>query len=214
MGGVSRRLLRNVWLAALSIGGTSVLYLAIGGPTVQRLSVATAYVGLVLLAATLLVGPLRERMGRATPVSVSLRRDIGIWAAFGGLVHTVVGLQVHMRGEIVRYFVPDAAIGGLTKSAIAFLAANYAGVAATMLLVLLLAISNDVALRALGSARWKRIQRLNYLLFALVVAHGALYLVVDRASWALIVLFVVIVAATCQIQLEGRQSRERLIRRP
>ena len=214
MEGVSRRLRRNAWLAALSLGGTCVLYPAIDGPPVQRLSVATAYVGLVLLAATLLVGPLRERMGRATPVSVGLRRDIGIWAAFGGLVHTIVGLQVHMRGEIVRYFVPDAAIGGLTKSAIAFLSANYTGLAATMLLLLLLAISNDVALRALGTARWKRIQRLNYLLFALVVTHGALYLAVDRTSWALIVLFVVIVAVTLHIQLKGRRSRERSIRRP
>ena len=214
MGGFSRRVLRNVWLAALSLGGTSVLYLAIDGPPVQRLSVATAYVGLALLAVTLLVGPLRERTGRPTPVSVSLRRDIGIWAAVGGLVHTVVGLQVHMRGEIVRYFVPDAAIGGLTKSAIAFLAANYTGLAATMLLLLLLVISNDAAMRALGTARWKRIQRLNYLLFALVVTHGALYLAVDRASWALIVAFVLIVAVTCQIQLQGRRSRERSIRSP
>ena len=214
MEGVSRRLLRNAWLAALSLGGTCFLYLVIDGPPVQRLSVATAYVALVLLAATLLVGPLRERMGRVTPVSVSLRRDIGIWAAFGGLVHTIVGLQVHMRGEIVRYFIPDAAIGGLTKSAIAFLAANYTGVAATTLLLLLLAISNDIALRALGTARWKRIQRLNYLLFALVVIHGALYLAVDRASWALIVLFVVIAALTLHIQLQGRRSRARSIRSP
>jgi len=214
MGGVSRRLLRNVWLAGLSIGGTFVLYLAIGGPPVQRLSIATAYVGLVLLAATLVVGPLRERMGRANPASVGLRRDIGIWAAFGGFVHTVVGLQVHMRGDIVRYFIPDAAIGGVTKSAIAFLAANYIGLAATMLLLLLLAVSNDVALRALGTVRWKRIQRLNYLLFALVVTHGVLYLAVDRASWVLIVAFVLIVAITCQIQLQGRRSRERLTRGP
>src|SRR5687768_6144159 len=205
-------MLRNAWLALLSFGGTSVLYLAIDGPPVQRLSVATAYVGLALLAATLLVGPLRERMGRSNPVSVNLRRDIGIWAAFGGLVHTVVGLQVHMRGEIVRYFLPDAAMGGVTRSAIAFLAANYTGLVATMLLLLLLAISNDVALRALGTARWKRIQRLNYLLFALVVTHGVLYLAVDRASWVLIVAFVLIVAITCQIQLQGRRSRERLTR--
>ncbi|HYN80301.1 MAG TPA: ferric reductase-like transmembrane domain-containing protein [Gemmatimonadaceae bacterium] len=212
MRGVSRRLLRNVSLAALFLGGTSVLYLAIDGPPAQRLSVATAYVGLLLLAATLLVGPLSDRSGRATPVSTNLRRDIGIWAAIGGLMHTVVGLQVHMRGQVVRYFVPDTEMGALSKGAIAFLSANYTGLAATLLLVLLLAISNDLALRSLGTARWKRIQRLNYLLFALVVVHGALYLAVDRATWRLILPFVLIVAVACQIQLQGRRSRASGIR--
>ena len=52
-----------------------------------------------------------------------------------GIVHTVVGLQVHMRGEIARYFLPDAG-RALSKSTLAFLTANYTGLAATLLLAL------------------------------------------------------------------------------
>jgi len=179
------------------------------GPPAQRLSLATAYVGLAFLAATLVVGPLNERRQRAHPVSTNLRRDIGIWAAMGGIVHTIVGFQVHMGGEIVRYFVPDAGAIAASKSAIAFLLANYTGLGATLLLVVLLAISNDLALRKLGPGPWKRIQRLNYVLFGLVVAHGVLYLAVDKASWVLIVPFMLLVVLVSQIQMQGRLSRAR-----
>lgn len=207
MRAASRRVVRHVALAALFAGGSLVLYAIIGNaPPMQRLSVATAYVGLGFLAATLLVGPLNERSGRPNPVSTNLRRDIGIWAAIGGIVHTVFGLQVHMRGDIARYFVPDAG-HALSKSTIAFLTANYTGLAATLFLVVLLAISNDVALRTLGTTRWKRVQRLNSLLFALVAAHGALYLAVDRASWLLIVPFILIVAIVAQIRIPRSFSR-------
>jgi sulfoxide reductase heme-binding subunit YedZ len=39
----------------------------------------------------------------------------------------------------------------------------------------LLAISSDLALRRLKAGRWKWLQRLNYVLFALVVAHAFFY---------------------------------------
>lgn len=194
-------------LAALFAGGTVVLYAIVGDASpMQRLSVATAYAALGFLAATLLVGPFNERRGRPNPVSTNLRRDIGIWTALGGMAHTIFGLQVHMRGEIARYFLPHAG-PALSKSTLAFLAANYTGLAATLLLVMLLAISNDVALRTLGTTRWKRIQRWNSLLFALVAAHGALYLAIDRASWLLIVPFILIVALVAQIRLPRSFSR-------
>jgi sulfoxide reductase heme-binding subunit YedZ len=184
---------------------------ALGGdaPPAQRMSIATAYVGLGFLGATLLVGPLNERRRRPNPISTNLRRDIGIWAAIAGILHTLVGFQVHMRGEIVRYFLPDAGGGRISKSLIAFLSANYTGLAATLLLMLLLSISNDLALRTLGTARWKRIQRLNYLLFALVAAHGVLYLAVDKASWILIAPFGIVVGLVSLIQIQGRLSRGR-----
>jgi len=172
----------------------------------QRLSIASAYAALGFLAATLLVGPFKERRGRPNPVSTNLRRDIGIWAALGGIAHTVFGLQVHMRGEIARYFLPEAG-RGLSKNTLAFLAANYTGLVATLLLLLLLAISNDVALRTLGTIRWKQIQRWNSLLFALVAAHGALYLAVDKASLFLIVLFIVLVAIVAQIRIPRSFAR-------
>jgi sulfoxide reductase heme-binding subunit YedZ len=211
--GAARRLLRHLSLAALFFGGTLLVYALVReGPPAQRLSVATAYVGLAFLAATLVVGPLNERRQRPNPVSTNLRRDIGIWAALGGIAHTIVGFQVHMGGEIVRYFVPDASAMAVSKSAIAFLLANYTGLGATLLLVVLLAISNDLALRKLGPGRWKRIQRLNYVLFGLVVAHGVLYLAVDKASWVRIVPFILLVVFVSQVQMQGRLSKARVLR--
>ena len=46
----------------------------------SKASFATAYPALVLLAATLLVGPLNLIRKRPNPTSIDLRRDAGIWA--------------------------------------------------------------------------------------------------------------------------------------
>lgn len=207
MRAASLRIVRHVVLAAVFAVGALVLYAIVGdAPPMQRLSIATAYAGLGFLAATLLVGPFNERRGRPNPVSTNLRRDIGIWAAIGGIAHTVFGLQVHMRGELARYFIPDAG-SALSKSTLAFLSANYTGLAATLLVGLLLGISNDVALRTLGTTRWKRVQRWNSLLFALVVAHGTLYLAVEKASWILVVPFILVVALVAWVRIPRSFSR-------
>ena len=207
MRSASRRIVRHVVLAALFAVATLLLYSIVGAaPPMQRLSIATAYAGLGFLAATLLVGPFNERRGRPNPVSTNLRRDIGIWAAIGGIAHTIFGLQVHMRGEIARYFIPDAG-SAPSKSTLAFLSANYTGLAATLLFALLLGISSDVALRTLGTTRWKRVQRWNSLLFGLVALHGALYLVVDKASWFLVVPFILVVALVARVRIPRSFSR-------
>jgi hypothetical protein len=44
-----------------------------------------------------------------------------------------------------------------------------------VIVVGLLAVSNDIALSTLKAKRWKRLQRLNYALFGLVVAHAIFY---------------------------------------
>jgi methionine sulfoxide reductase heme-binding subunit len=50
--------------------------------------------------------------------------------------------------------------------------ANYTGLAATLLLVFLVALSNDFSLKRLSAPWWKRLQRWNNALFALVLVHG------------------------------------------
>ena len=205
--------MRHAVLAGIFFCATFAIYVgAADGPRAQRLSIATAYVALGFLATTLLLGPFNHLRGRANPVSTSFRRDVGIWSAIGGVVHTIIGLQVHMGGDMIRYFIPEGGRGGPSRSTIAFVAANYTGLIATLIVALLLAISNDLALRTLGTARWKRIQRLNYLLFALVAVHGALYLAVDRASLLRIVPFVIVTALVATIQIQGRISKARALR--
>jgi sulfoxide reductase heme-binding subunit YedZ len=137
----------------------------------SQFTVATGYVALGLLAFTLLIGPANLLLRRPNPVSTYLARDVGTWAAVFSIVHVFVGLQVHARlRDFLNYFVADGR--PLTNS---FGLGNWTGLAATVIVVGLFATSSNLALRKLKARRWKRIQRLNYALFALVIAHAFFY---------------------------------------
>lgn len=145
-------------------------------PFMARFTTATGYVALGLLALTLLLGPANLLLRRRNPVSSYLRRDAGIWTAIVSVVHVIVGFQVHgppapLGERMLRYFfAPDGS--PLTN---AFGLGNWTGLAATVIVVGLLAISSDFALRKLKPRTWKWLQRLNYALFALVIAHAIYY---------------------------------------
>ena len=138
----------------------------------RPLTTATGYVGLVLLASTLLVGPANRLMRRATPLSMDWRRDLGIWTAIVSLAHVALGFQVHEGGRWLAYFVSAETSAPRLN---AFILANYTGLAATAILLVLAAISNDAALQRLRAGAWKRLQRLSFAAFALVVVHTVLY---------------------------------------
>jgi sulfoxide reductase heme-binding subunit YedZ len=140
----------------------------------RRYSTATGYVATVLLGLTLLIGPANLALRRRNPVSGYLRRDVGIWTAIVSVVHVVFGLLVkHGDGQVLGFFFrPGDRSRILTNS---FGLANWAGLFAVLIAAGLAAISSDVALRKLKAKRWKRLQRLNYALFALVILHALLY---------------------------------------
>lgn len=170
----SRRVLRHVLLGLLAAAVVGVVYRLTPPPDWHhRLSMGTAYAGLGMLAWTLLAGPWRTLRGRANPVSFDLRRDVGIWAGLLAVAHTAVGLTVHLRGRMWMYFFKR--LHPLAFQSSAFGAANYTGLVAAVLFVMLVAISNDVSLRALGSVRWKRWQRWAYPAAILTVVHGVLF---------------------------------------
>jgi hypothetical protein len=77
--------------------------LAEASPLKQRLSLGTSYVALVLLAASLVIGPFNLMVKGSSPVSTYLRRDVGIFASLFALFHVILGLQVHFAGDIARY---------------------------------------------------------------------------------------------------------------
>ncbi len=146
--------------------------------TVARLTVATGYVATGLLALTLLIGPANLLLRRRNPVSSYLRRDAGMWTAIFSVVHVIYGLQAQGRlRNALDYFVVDGR--PLTNS---FGLGNWTGLAATMIVVGLLALSSDFALRKLQARPWKRLQRLNYALVALVIAHALFYGALMRTS--------------------------------
>lgn len=169
-----------------------------------KASMAFGYASLALLALSLAIGPWRVLRGRPNPVSSDLRRDVGIWCALLALAHVATGLAVHMGGRAWLYFIAPPERRHLIPLRLdGFGLANYTGLVATIILSLLLAISNDRALRRLGTHRWKSVQRLNYLAAALVALHGVVYAYIDKRSIGFIVLLLVLVAIAAALQLAG-----------
>ncbi|MGH2588183.1 MAG: ferric reductase-like transmembrane domain-containing protein, partial [Dehalococcoidia bacterium] len=143
------------------------------GLSARRFTVASGYVALVLLGLTLLVGPVNLLLRRRRPVSNYLARDVGTWAAVFSVVHVIYGVEVHgglTLSGVLNMFILDGS--PLTNS---FGLANWTGLAATVIVVGLLAISSNFALRKLRARTWKNLQRLNYALFALVIVHAFFY---------------------------------------
>ena len=168
---------RHVALAAASGALMAAVYASLGFPAVMfGLSMASGYVGLLALAVVLIVGPLNVLRGRPNPVSTDLRRDLGIWAAILGLIHVATGIQVHFPGRFWLYFLnPPDRPHRLPIRTDLFGFANFTGLGATVIVLLLLVLSNDASLRALGARRWKAWQRWNYGYAALVIVHTAAY---------------------------------------
>ena len=101
-----RRLLQHLLLGFGSVALTVIfMHLFPKRDLISRLSIGTAYPALFLTAITLLLGPFNVLLRKLNPVSFDLRRDFGIWAGICALVHTAVGLNVHLRGKMWLYFV-------------------------------------------------------------------------------------------------------------
>lgn len=188
--------------------------------TMFGLSMASGYVGLLAVSIVLILGPWNVVRNRPNPVSTDLRRDLGIWAGVLGLVHVVTGLQVHFRGRMWLYFLdPSGRPHPVPLRHDLFGLANFAGLGATLVLLMLLALSNDLSLRALGARRWKSLQRWNYAYLALVIAHTAAYQVVTERARLYVALSVAMVGVVIAAQLAGirlnvLRSRKSASRKP
>jgi sulfoxide reductase heme-binding subunit YedZ len=162
---------------------------------------ATAYAGLILLAASLWIGPLNVLRQRPNPVSFDLRRDIGIWTGILAILHTGIGLTVHLRGRMWMYFFKTLHPLQLQDTPFGF--ANFTGLAAALLFLMLLAISNDLSLRTLKTRRWKNLQRWTYAAFVLTAAHGILYQLVEKRHLPWVLVFTALMIAVATIQIFG-----------
>ena len=204
-----RRLGRNVGILAVALVVHLVVMRAVASPDgrqmIYRLSMATGYVSVVLIAWAMLIGPWRVRRGRPAPASTDLRRDVGIWGAIFGLAHVVTGLQVHFGGKFWKYFIYPDGDHRIPLRHDLFGFANWTGLAAGLVLVLLLAISNDASLRALGTRRWKSWQRSTYWAAALTVAHALAYQVETRHLGRWIAALVLVTLVVLVMQLDGRR---------
>jgi DMSO/TMAO reductase YedYZ heme-binding membrane subunit len=205
-----RILFHHLPLALVCGASLFTLYSVLDSDDVKfRLSMATGYLGLVLLGATLVTGALNVLRNLHNPVSTDLRRDIGIWCGTISLAHVVIGLQVHL-GSMVLYFFREA---GESKRLVPrfdlFGFANYTGLIAGLVIVLLLVLSNDASLRLLGKNRWKFLQRWNYAVVVLVVLHSIAYQILERRQWQYLFLFSVIVGTALIVQVSGFRRQRR-----
>ena len=117
---------------------------------ITRLSFASAYPALMLISLTLLIGPVKFLTGQRLAFSMDLRRDFGICSGLVGVFHAAVGQCVHLRSRPWLYYIYENweqkhfqpvrhDLFGL---------ANFTGLAATFILLALLATSNDFSLRS------------------------------------------------------------------
>lgn len=204
------RLLRH-HLPLLCLTGGSIAVLDITRPyrdPISRASFATAYPALVLLLMTLLLGPWNVLRRKRSPVSSDLRRDVGIWAGVVGIAHSVIGQMVHLRGRPWLYYVYEHKarhVVPFRHDLFGF--ANFTGLGGALVLIALLATSNDYSLRALGTPRWKQLQRWNYAAFALAAAHTLAYQTSEKQPMPLIASFVGCTGLTILVQAEGFRCR-------
>lgn len=202
---LSRRLVRHHLPIGL-LSGICAALLYVTRPysdVITRLSFASAYPALVLLALTLIIGPWRMLRKKPVPRSMDIRRDLGIWAGLFGLLHAATGQFVHLRGRPWLYYIYENWQDEHSQPFRydVFGIANNTGLIATLILVVLLATSNDASLRKLGTPGWKQLQRWNYACFGLTAVHTVLYLVGIKSvvvPWVAVALFTVGIAIVFQ----------------
>lgn len=200
VGIVSFAVLTTLFFAMPILDGKSTLDL------IFRLSLASGYVALMLLCLSLGFGVWRFfKRNRKPPVHFDGRRDVGIWAGVFAVFHAVAGLFVHFRGKgfLIYFIYPSEQNAAFPIRLDAFGFANHAGLVAVLIVVLLLAISNDFSIKKLGGGRWKNLQRWNYAFFALVLIHAVLYIVIENRSILFILLAILLFGSTIVLQIVG-----------
>jgi sulfoxide reductase heme-binding subunit YedZ len=199
---------RALLLAITAAFAGGLLLLVPGRALLERFSMATGYLALLLVATTLAIGPLRVLQGTYSPPSINLRREVGIIAGTSAMVHMILGLQVHFAGDFVLYFFQRNSSGVIhTIRRDAFGIANHVGLIVAAIMLVLLSLSNNRSIRWLGPARWKAIQRWNYAGALLLVPHALLYQGMERRKMVFVVAVLMVAGAAASLQWIGLRRR-------
>lgn len=201
----SSRFINHSALCVLSIVLVAILYVSIESEReIFRWSMSTAYVALILLGATAIIGPIKILLELPLQTSIYLRRDTGIWAGIIALVHVVFGLQGHVGGKFWYYFIapPDATYNFPLRIDI-FGITSYLGLGATLILILLLALSNNWSIKRYGAQRWKSLQRLSYTAIGMTLLHNIIFLVAWKRDLMFVAMFVLVTLAVIIFQVMG-----------
>lgn len=152
-----------------------------------RASMSFAYTAILFLSVTLMIGPYYILSGRPSPANSMLRRDIAIWAGIWAIAHAGIASFIHVDGLLFwrsfLYRAPTLADPFPIKlNRIG--QANYIGLAQLGIIILLLILSNNIALRRLGTKRWKTMQRLAYVAMAFILLHAFVYHRIELRLWS------------------------------
>jgi sulfoxide reductase heme-binding subunit YedZ len=171
-----------------------------------RLSMSLAWTAVLFIVTTLSIGPLNILRRRSNPIHNVVRRDLGIWTAIIALSHMTIGMLVHTDGlQVWWLFIEEwpTLSNPLPLHYNVFGVANYAGLFQALVLIFLLAISNNNAMRRLGIQRWKNLQRLTYAAFASIVTHAFAYQTLENRDVILRIFFGMMIMVAVGLQLAG-----------
>lgn len=136
-----------------------------------------------------------------------LRRDLGIWAGLTGLAHLVAATGEVMQPAYFSAYItgpPEAPMPGWTGWI--GTASIVAGYLVGLLLLVLLALSNNWSLRRLGPARWKRVQGTAAAALLITVAHGLVFQVIEGRTGGWLAGLVVVAAAIFALRRRARRT--------
>lgn len=136
---------------------------------------ALADVSVLLLVATLAVGPLARLWSPAARL-IPWRREMGTWAVYTAIGHVWVVFSGWALLDPLKLFVSFNVFKRDWALEPGFALANLLGIVALAYGLVLLATSNEASIRLLGGAGWKFLQQGVYVLYALVVLHTAYFL--------------------------------------
>jgi methionine sulfoxide reductase heme-binding subunit len=164
----------------------------------------------ILLNIVLCIGPLARLDRRFLPLLYN-RRHLGVTTFLLGLGHGVFGLiQFHSLGNVnplVSLFISNPRYGSVTEFPFQSL-----GFFALIILFLMAATSHDFWLRNLSAPVWKRLHRLVYVAYALLVAHITLGALQSEASPILAGALIVAIALIVSLHLAAAVREARVDR--
>ena len=202
------RLRRHLTLAGLCLAVIAATIAV--GPSQRawdRLSMTSAWLSLALLCGALAIGPSRVFTTGRPALNSYPRRDMAIWAGLAGLLHVYAGTVVAMTADYVAQFVKAA--DGWPPAAIRnqlFMWGATAGYLVGLIVLMLLALSNDRSLRWLGARRWKRLHRASYAALMLTALHGLAFQVLEARPLVLIALTSAAAILVVGLQLAARRA--------
>jgi DMSO/TMAO reductase YedYZ heme-binding membrane subunit len=200
---------RNLLLGGLNAGGLlgGALWLSYADSW-ERISVASAWLCMVLLCSALLIGPLRRYTGKTAPLNIYLRRDLAFWSALQAFLHFYAGTVVSMDQSYVQAFVHvDLAPWSLGMRDQMFTWGASLGMAVAVVYLLLLIISSDRAMRRIRPERWKKLQKSAHLVLWLTVLHGFAFQLLEARYVPLALLFGMTVFVLV-MQYQGRRRAD------